>query len=114
MLLHLDAATADSAIQACAAKGAHLATMTCKAEQEFVTARRREDAWIGLRATPPSNDKSDFNWTTGEPVSFTAWDTDDPNESSGCVIIKFDYDAGRNWSDRPCSDLYVPLCETTE
>ncbi len=37
-------------------------------------------AWIGLREV---NGEGDWQWITGEPLSFTAWDGGEPNNSGG-------------------------------
>lgn len=90
---------------ACASAGAHLATFASAAElAPFIPAAAA--TWIGLEASPASNNRADFKWVTGEPVTYDAWYTAEPNANTGCVIINVS-----NWSDRPCTDSYVGLCE---
>lgn len=97
----------DDAVAACAAEGAHLATLDDADEDAFVGARIRVDTWIG------ANDRGRegrFVWLTGSPVThrnFGWLQPDDPTGNDDCVSMGPD----RLWSDRNCRFLYAFVCE---
>jgi hypothetical protein len=73
------------------AMGGHLVTITSAAEEEFLrgglVAQAMSDGrgytWIGLYQDP-ANGPADANWhwVTGEPVNYTNWSPNEPNEFS--------------------------------
>ena len=68
----------------CANAGAHLVTITSAAEQNFVQALvGATNRWIALsRFGAPT-----FNWLGGEAVTYTNWDTSEPNASGPPTLI---------------------------
>lgn len=101
------AGTRDATQRMCVDAGAHLLTLADQAEQDAIFSLVTGDTWIGYTASPPSDDKAAFKWVTGEATGFARWDTSDPNETSGCVILK----TNTMWSDRACTDSYPAICE---
>mgnify|MGYP001199414141 CR=1 FL=1 len=56
-----------------------------------------EPAWIGLHA-PDSDWSMVDSWTNGEPITYTNWAPNEPNNSGDCAI--FNYGPGQ-WDDQP-------------
>jgi hypothetical protein len=67
----------------------HLATITSDAERLFLAthfssgAAAGLDAWIGGFQPPGMAPAAGWTWITGEPWSFTAWRSGEPNDSNG-------------------------------
>jgi hypothetical protein len=103
-----------SAAAACAAAGAHLATVANAEEQSVVAAAAvasGKDHWIGLSrkaGTPVA--KTSFAWVTGEPLSYDAWAPMDPNVPStagACARVRID----GLWWDLECTMAHGAICE---
>jgi serine/threonine-protein kinase len=95
------------AARACAARGAHLVTITDAEEQAFVAALTTLAAWIG--ATEPSPAEG-LRWVTGEPFAYRRFSPGDPDryDGGGCVVLRPD----DLWYDRNCHTLpYAYVCE---
>jgi hypothetical protein len=92
---------------AASAQGGYLVTITSQGEQDFVESLLINSAapsgayWLDLTATTLEN----FSWANGEPLSYTHWDTGEPNgnsalpngwgfEDSGQIIWTSDQDSG--------------------
>ncbi|MFO0826705.1 MAG: lectin-like protein [Phycisphaerales bacterium] len=66
--------------------GGHLATITNSTENEWVRANLANyggvprEVWIGLTDTAS---EGTFVWVTGEPLSYTHWNSGEPNDSGG-------------------------------
>ena len=71
---------------AAVALGGHLATLRSQAEHDFLNANFHNwqgsdiDLWIGLNDAAV---EGSFVWSSGEPVSYTNWDTGEPNDAGG-------------------------------
>ena len=70
--------------------GGHLVSINDQAEQEWVkgTFGRHEwggnqTIWIGLTDSDAYTTDGNFVWTSGEPVTFTDWHVDEPNNWGG-------------------------------
>lgn len=63
----------------------HLATITSAQEQSFVTDQFfGRTAWLGgIQAAGSAEPSGGFGWVTGEPFSYTNWDTAEPNNVNG-------------------------------
>ncbi|HVF09318.1 MAG TPA: C-type lectin domain-containing protein [Abditibacteriaceae bacterium] len=64
----------------------HLVTITSAAEQTFVTSNfpiaSSQNYWIGAFQPPGSPEPGGgFQWVTGEPWSYTAWNSGEPNNA---------------------------------
>ena len=105
--------SADEIVLAAEATGGHLVSFTSEAEWQFVVdAIGRDpsegacisDWFIGLRSDPGSNT---WEWSTGEPVRFTAWGSADcgagpyPNSSPSSTLAYASHrqDCGIVWDD---------------
>jgi hypothetical protein len=68
------------------ALGGHLATVRSQAEHDWILATWHNfqgldrDLWIGLT---DQAQEGNFVWISGEPVTFTNWDQNEPNNSGG-------------------------------
>jgi Lectin C-type domain len=61
----------------CEVRGAHLATVTSQAENDFIDANfRPNNLWLG--ATDAASEGV-WTWVTGEPWAFTKWGASEPN-----------------------------------
>lgn len=59
----------------------HLVTFSSAAEYDFVTTIFHRDwTWIGLS---DEAQEGNFQWVTGEPVTFTRWIPGEPNDAGG-------------------------------
>ncbi len=94
---------------ACASAGAHLVTITSQEENDFVSQMvGDQDRWIGLRK-PQAGEP--FSWITGEPLSYTAWANNEPNENGeACVRLRANTNP-QTWADRACDQIYGAICE---
>jgi hypothetical protein len=75
---------------ACAAKGAHLATITSQQENDFLVSQllQTSRAWIG--GTDEQSEGA-WKWVTGEPWSFQNWLPNQPDNCTGCGPTEEDY-----------------------
>ncbi|XP_067687491.1 macrophage mannose receptor 1-like [Haliotis asinina] len=99
----------DNSIKQCGYQGSKLASIIDDGENKFVysmipksLAKHSNFVWIGL------NDRvleMKFAWEDGQPVSYTHWAKNEPNNWMGhdedCVAMSADYPA---WQDRTCED----------
>ncbi|XP_073350698.1 C-type mannose receptor 2 [Pagrus major] len=99
-----DLLTFDEARKSCEDNGAALVTITNRFEQAFanslVYGRSGDSFWIGLhdQGSPGS-----FHWLSGDEVSFTNWNRDQPvNVRGGCVSMATGFATGL-WEVRECA-----------
>jgi cysteine-rich repeat protein len=103
----------------CARGGAHLVTLQNSAEEALVEGLLAQqlpgvDTWHGLtnrtQANPP-----DFEWVTGEPVTWTAWDSGEPNnpgvENCGIILKAVRHAGFGRWDNRACTSTLGYVCE---
>ncbi|XP_015230321.1 PREDICTED: C-type mannose receptor 2 [Cyprinodon variegatus] len=99
-----DLSTFDEARKSCEEQGASLVTITNRFEQAFTTSlvfgRSGDSFWIGL------NDQVThglFRWLSGDEVSYTHWNRDQPeNISGGCVAMATGSATGL-WEVKECA-----------
>ena len=90
----------ETANQIALSKGGHLTTITSEAENAFITSRVQSNgyfSWLGLRRTGAG--PTQFAWVTGEPLSYTNWGAEDPNNLSGYEPYVFMYEGFGKWHD---------------
>lgn len=77
----------------------HLVTITSAAENDFVANLVGGDfrAWIGLTDTAS---EGNFQWVTGEPLSFTRWSPGEPNNFGGNEDYVEMFNSNDSWNDR--------------
>lgn len=99
-----DLLTFDEARKSCENNGAALVTITNRFEQAFanslVFGRSGDSFWIGLhdQGSPGS-----FHWLSGDEVSFTNWNRDQPvSVRGGCVSMATGFATGL-WEVRECA-----------
>ncbi|KAM8844716.1 C-type mannose receptor 2 [Spinachia spinachia] len=99
-----DLSTFDEARKSCEEHGAALVTITNRFEQAFanslVFGRSGDLFWIGLhdQGSPGS-----FHWLSGDEVSFTNWNRDQPvSVRGGCVSMATGFATGL-WEVRACA-----------
>jgi hypothetical protein len=101
--------TWDRAKTSCESASAHLVTITSPDEQSFVAGVDASNPhWIGLSrpdAAPPT-DPASFSWITGEPSTFGAWQSGEPNGDGACVRM-----SGGTWDDWTCPGGFYAMCE---
>jgi len=79
--------------------GGHLVTLSDQEEENFVIPANAEDfddnAWIGLT---DSESEGDFEWVTGESLSYTNWCSGEPNDlgTEDAVILRLEQEC---WND---------------
>jgi hypothetical protein len=80
--------------------GGHLTTITSEAENAFITSRVQSTgyfSWLGLKRTGAG--PTQFSWVTGEPLGYTNWGAEDPNNLSGYEPYVFMYEGFGKWHD---------------
>lgn len=92
----------EDAEQYCEYLGGHLATITSQAENEFLfnymQSRELENAYFGLT---DRNNEGTWEWINGEPVIYTNWYPEEPNNERGnenYAMFYWKYTAGE-WND---------------
>ena len=90
---------------ACAAIGAHVATVTSATTNTLVTQLAQAADSVFLGATDVVTENA-FVWQDGSAVTYTNWRTGEPNNGAGtyeedCVVLQ-PMLAGV-WDDRPCA-----------
>lgn len=94
----------------CEARGAHLATVTSQAEQDFI-APNFLSRFVWLGATDVANTGT-WRWLTDEPWAYTNWQTGEPNNQSGVEHYLSTATANlTQWNDATNEATMVPLCE---
>ncbi|XP_044188034.1 C-type mannose receptor 2 [Thunnus albacares] len=96
-------ATFDEAKKSCESKDAALVTITNRFEQAFASSLvfgRSGDFWIGLS---DHGTAGLFHWLSGDVVSYTNWNRDQPvNVSGGCVSMATGIATGL-WEVKECA-----------
>ncbi|XP_008304267.1 C-type mannose receptor 2-like, partial [Stegastes partitus] len=99
-----DLFTFDEAKKACEDQSAALVTITNRFEQAFanslVFGRSGDSFWIGLRN---QGSGGSFHWLSGDEVSYTNWNRDQPvSIGGGCVSMATGFATGL-WEVRECA-----------
>jgi hypothetical protein len=110
--------TWDGGLTACAALGAHLATLTTDAEQKAAaTVFPTTERWIGLRrATGTPVVDASYAWITGEARGFQHWAQSEPNAGCPTCNANIVAECGRmiatdEWADDSCGAQHPVVCE---
>ena len=87
-------------------RGAHLASFTSLAEQtsavQLTNFSQQESIWIGLiQAAGAQEPAGGWAWVTGEPISFSGWTFNNPNDSGGENVAEWTPSWGGGWNDMP-------------
>jgi hypothetical protein len=90
----------------CSNAGAKLVTITSAGEQAFVgTLVGATSRWIGFsRFGAPA-----FSWVTGEAVTYTNWESGEPNASGEAAALIRTGTFG--WFDGAVSEAHTAICE---
>lgn len=96
---------------ACASAGAHLVTVTSRAEHDFLAGIGTGDRWIGLQAAVPTNDRAQYKWITNEPTTVAFWYPNDPDNMGPCVAFRSALQSLESWVDRGCNESNPSICE---
>uniref|UniRef100_G1N6I5 Macrophage mannose receptor 1 n=1 Tax=Meleagris gallopavo TaxID=9103 RepID=G1N6I5_MELGA len=104
-------ATFSDAKLICEENKAHLATVTDRYEQAFLTSiigfKPVKYFWIGLSDV---EEQGTFRWTAGDPVTFTHWNMGMPGREPGCVAMRTGTSAGL-WDILNCEEKNLFLCK---
>lgn len=97
--------TWEQAQQQCALISGHLVIVGGLEEQGFLSRnlQYKYGYWLGLRAVRRRGRIEGYQWVDGVPLSFSHWNTGEPNDSRGqedCVMM---LDSGL-WNDAPCGN----------
>ncbi|XP_031226231.1 secretory phospholipase A2 receptor isoform X3 [Mastomys coucha] len=95
-----------------------LLTITSRFEQAFITSlissvpKKDSYFWIALQ---DQNNTGEYTWKTvgqREPVQYTYWNTHQPRNRGGCVVVRGGSSLGR-WEVKDCSNFKaMSLCKT--
>lgn len=96
----------------CEGMGGHLATITSKKENDFVSSKFRNigsgySYWIGLTDV---NSEGKWEWITGEKLFYTNWNIGEPNNQDNedyCCI----YSTNQHWNDLTDKTVCGFICE---
>lgn len=105
--LQAQSADYDTAIDRCAAEGAHLIVVDSVEESDYLRTLVGSDVWIGLDDLTIENQ---FRWVTGATSTYRRWVSGEPtNSNSGedCVYARSD----KQWNDTNCGDGKRVVCE---
>ncbi|KAM6216737.1 C-type lectin domain family 4 member G-like [Rhynchocyon petersi] len=95
----------------CATAGAHLVIVGSLEEQTFLSQNTSGYGfWVGLRAVRRARKIQGYQWVDNVPLTFSHWNTGEPNDSRGledCVMM---LDTGL-WNDAPCNIRGKWICE---
>ncbi|OXB84687.1 UNVERIFIED_CONTAM: hypothetical protein H355_001164 [Colinus virginianus] len=104
-------ATFSEAKLICEENKAHLATVTDRYEQAFLTSiigfKQVKYFWIGLS---DMEEHGTFKWAGGDPVIFTHWNMGMPGRDPGCVAMRTGTSAGL-WDILNCEEKNLFLCK---
>ncbi|KAL1772783.1 C-type lectin domain family 4 member G [Sigmodon hispidus] len=88
----------------CSAHGAHLVIVRGPDEQGFLSQHTRgRGYWLGLKAVRYLGKIQNYQWVDGVPLTFSHWNTGEPNDSRGhedCVMMLH----SGLWNDAPCTN----------
>nr|XP_055199711.1 C-type lectin domain family 4 member G isoform X2 [Nyctereutes procyonoides] len=103
-LFSVQRATWEASQQNCAAAGAHLVIVGDLEEQGFLSRNTRgRGFWLGLRAVRRAGKIQGYQWIDGVPLSFSQWNTGEPNDSMGREDCAMMLRTGM-WNDAPCEN----------
>ncbi len=92
----------------CESRGGYLVTITSQEENDFVSSLIESNSiWIGF--TDELNE-GDWQWVTGESVTYTSWASDEPNDSGEGEDHAEMYSSGE-WNDLHSSETHYYICE---
>ncbi|XP_062861776.1 C-type lectin domain family 4 member M-like [Trichomycterus rosablanca] len=95
----------------CRRRGANLAIINTKEEQDFVKSLNyNKEVWIGLN---DMDEEGKWKWVDGSALTTPFWNHDEPNGNRGenCVVTGYHIDATWNWMDFSCDRQFVWICE---
>lgn len=94
----------------CEQYGGHLATIADAAENSFLTQYTTSTtSWIGFTDEVT---EGTFRWVTNEPVTYTNWNSGEPNNSLGVEdFTHLLYSPLGRWNDSPNSSSFYALLE---
>ncbi len=90
----------------CEAVGMHLATIEDAAENNFILSMIEGDTYIGLSDT---DTEGTFTWIDGSALTYTNWDTDQPNDTGGQDCVEMNLTGA--WNDETCTIGQFFICE---
>ncbi|KAM8926513.1 C-type lectin domain family 4 member G [Lycaon pictus] len=103
-LFSVQRATWEVSQQNCAGAGAHLVIVGDLEEQGFLSRNTRgRGFWLGLRAVRRAGKIQGYQWIDGVPLSFSQWNTGEPNDSMGREDCAMMLRTGM-WNDAPCEN----------
>ncbi|XP_077987399.1 uncharacterized protein LOC144442001 [Glandiceps talaboti] len=105
--------TFDDAEGECQVKGAHLTSILDMEEHTFILRLAmvvKGSLWIGLH---DRNNEGNFEWTDGNPYSFSYWNYGEPNNmgDEDCTELLMHESELGLWNDVPCYSSYGFICK---
>jgi hypothetical protein len=105
--LQAQGADYDTAIDRCAAEGAHPIVVDSVEESDYLRTLVGSDVWIGL---DDLTIEDQFRWVTGATSTYRRWAPGEPTNSNfgeDCVYARSD----KQWNDTSCGDGKQVVCE---
>ena len=99
----------------CIVKGAHLASIHCKEEMDFLTQKTTGmNVWVGGERKGKG---TLFQWLDGTKFDYENWDSGEPNDngffsSENCLALSFHiFGKPGKWQDWSCENKFEFLCK---
>ena len=92
----------------CLNSDSHLTSILSDDEQNFIESlvtSTYDDTWIGGKMAT-----FDLEWEDGSVVSYTNWQSGEPNYSGDCIYMYTSYGYG-TWLDYDCDDSKYYVCK---
>ena len=97
------------ASEICALFGYHLVTIDDATENSTVAALvGSSTAWIGIN---DRDTEGTFVWEDGSKVTYTSWNSGEPNDYNGEDCTHINYSVSGGWNDYPCGYTQPFVCE---
>ena len=120
-------ARSDAALRSYNGRGGHLVSITSENENTFIQSLIPDrlfdpKAWIGLtdneqfggqesKKLSGGSSTAGWVWVTGEPVTYTAWATNEPNDFFGEDYVMLNWGLRDRWNDQGASNRYGYVVE---
>ncbi|XP_033628943.1 alpha-N-acetylgalactosamine-specific lectin-like [Asterias rubens] len=94
---------------------AHLASITCDEENEFVTELIASSSGIDAQRTwiggSDRDQEGTFEWTDNKVQEYSNWNVNQPDNAQNEDCIEINFKNLGAWNDLPCSQTFPSICK---